>query len=86
MDDNWRNAICCEIDALEDNGTWTVESLPPGKKTLGCKWIFTLKYRSYGTLERYKARLVVLGNNKTEELDYTKHLHLCVRQLQLDHF
>ncbi|KAG7598819.1 F-box associated interaction domain [Arabidopsis suecica] len=71
-DENWRNAVRGEIDALEEQGTWTVETLPPGKKALGCKWVFTLKYRSDGSLERYKARLVVLGNNQTEGLDYTE--------------
>ncbi|EOA34297.1 hypothetical protein CARUB_v10021813mg [Capsella rubella] len=36
LDENWRDAIRGEIDALEDRGTWTVEALPPGKKALGC--------------------------------------------------
>jgi len=72
QDENWRNAVRGEIDALEEQGTGTVETLPPGKKALGCKWVFTLKYRSDGSLERYKVRLVVLGNNQTEGTDYTK--------------
>ena len=71
-DENWQNAVRGEIEALEEQGTWTVETLPPGKKALGCKWVFTLKYRSDGSLERYKARLVVLKNNQTEGLDYTE--------------
>lgn len=32
--------------------------------------MFTIKYRSDGTLERYKARLVVLGNHQEEGLGY----------------
>ena len=44
--------------------------LPPGKHAIGCKWVFKLKFRADGTLERYKARLVVLGNNQVEGDDY----------------
>ncbi|KAG7577529.1 Integrase catalytic core [Arabidopsis thaliana x Arabidopsis arenosa] len=72
LDENWRNAVSDEIVSLEDLGTWTVEDLPPGKKALGCKWVFRLKYKSDGTLERHKARLVVLGNNQTEGIDYSE--------------
>lgn len=35
--------------------------------------MYTIKLRSDGTIERYKARLVVLGNNQTERLDYTEN-------------
>jgi hypothetical protein len=43
-DEKWRNAMKEEIQALEDNGTWTTEDLPPGKKAIGCKWIYKIKY------------------------------------------
>ncbi|KAG7599411.1 Reverse transcriptase RNA-dependent DNA polymerase [Arabidopsis suecica] len=72
LDENWRDAVQDEIVALEDNGTWTVETLPKGKKALGCKWVFKLKYNADGTLERHKARLVVLGNNQTEGIDFNE--------------
>ena len=32
----WRNSMKQEIQALEDNGTWSLEPLPPGKRALGC--------------------------------------------------
>lgn len=70
QDPNWGNAVHKEYDSLEDLQTWRLEYLPPNKKALGCKWVFTIKYRSDGTLERYKARLVVLGNHQEEGLDY----------------
>jgi hypothetical protein len=61
-----------EIDALENNCTWTVETLPPNKKAIGCKWVYKIKYHSDGTVERFKARLVILGNNQVEGLDYNE--------------
>ncbi|KAJ4787232.1 Retroelement pol polyprotein-like [Rhynchospora pubera] len=71
-DVNWRNAMQAEIDALERNRTWTVEDLPPTKTAIGCKWVYRIKYNSDGSIERYKARLVVLGNRQIEGIDYTE--------------
>ena len=51
----WKKAISEEIKALEKNCTWKVTALPKKKTTVGCKWVFTVKYNSDGSLERYKA-------------------------------
>ncbi|RVX11458.1 hypothetical protein CK203_015748 [Vitis vinifera] len=34
---------------------------PPNVKPIGCKWVYSIKFRSDGSLERYKAHLVALG-------------------------
>ena len=47
--------------ALEKNKKGEVVSLPEGKYSVGCKWIFTIKYNSDNFLERSKARLVAKG-------------------------
>ncbi|RVW87882.1 Retrovirus-related Pol polyprotein from transposon RE1 [Vitis vinifera] len=57
----WKKAVQDEIDALEKNGTWTITDLPVGKRPVGCKWIFTIKYKADGSVERFKARLVARG-------------------------
>lgn len=69
-DPKWREAMKKELDALKLNNTWTLEPLPPGKRPIGCKWVFKIKYNSDGSIERYKARLVAKGYTQMEGLDY----------------
>lgn len=59
-----------EIDALARNNTWTLVRLPPGKKAIGSKWVFKIKYNANGSIEQYKARLVAKGYNQTQGIDY----------------
>ncbi|WJX20513.1 hypothetical protein P8452_10060 [Trifolium repens] len=66
----WRNAMQSEIDALCENRTWSLVSLPPGKKPIGCRWVFKIKRKSDGSIERYKARLVAKGYTQVEGVDY----------------
>jgi len=49
-----------EIQALDVNNTWKLTTLPLGKKSLGCKWIYKIKYNYDETVEKFKARLVIL--------------------------
>ena len=59
-----------EIDALQANGTWSLVSLPPHKRPIGCKWVYKVKLKADGTVERYKARLVAKGYSQVEGIDY----------------
>ena len=47
-----------EFDALTKNHTWDLVTLPPRQSMVGYKWIYKIKTRSDGSIERYKARLV----------------------------
>ncbi|KAL1194230.1 Retrovirus-related Pol polyprotein from transposon RE1 [Cardamine amara subsp. amara] len=78
-EERWRKAMQHEIDALEKNKTWELTTLPVGKKVIGCKWVFKIKYRADGTIERFKARLVVLGNRQKEGVDYKETFAPVVR-------
>lgn len=57
----WVKAMNLELAALEQNGTWTLTSLPPGKRALTSKWVYKTKFRPDGSVERHKARLVIRG-------------------------
>jgi hypothetical protein len=59
-----------ELNALEDNNTWVLTKLPAGKKAIGCKWVYKIKLKSDGSIERHKARLVAKGYTQCEGLDY----------------
>ena len=47
-----------EMEVFEKNGTWEIVELPQNKRTVGCKWVFTVKYKLDGSLERYKLRFI----------------------------
>ncbi|MCI05130.1 retrovirus-related pol polyprotein from transposon, partial [Trifolium medium] len=66
----WRKAMAEELAALEANNTWSVQPLQQGKKAVGCRWIYKVKYRADGSLDRYKARLVAQGFTQQAGIDF----------------
>ena len=69
-DPAWKQAVEEEIRALKSNETWTLVELPQGKKPVGCKWIFTVKYKADGSIERFKAMPVAKGFTQSYGIDY----------------
>lgn len=67
--DKWQAAIKEEMQALDENNTWTLATLPAGKRAIGCKWVFAIKSNVNGDV-RYKARLVAKGFSQREGIDY----------------
>nr|GFC08127.1 ribonuclease H-like domain-containing protein [Tanacetum cinerariifolium] len=47
-----------------------ITDLPLDRKSIGGKWVYKIKYKSSGEIERYKARYVVKGYNKKEGVDF----------------
>ena len=59
-----------ELDALHKTGTWDLVDLPSRKIAIGCKWVYKIKTRSDGTIDRYKSRLVSRCFTQEYSIDY----------------
>jgi hypothetical protein len=59
--------------------TWDLVKLPVGKKPVGCKWVYNVKYGVDGSIERYKARLVAKGYTQTYGIDYLETFALVAK-------
>ena len=66
----WKDAIAKELESLEKHGVWSLEDLPPGRRAIGCKWVFKTKRDQHGDLVKHKARLVAQGFSQQEGVDY----------------
>nr|GFA55698.1 zinc finger, CCHC-type [Tanacetum cinerariifolium] len=65
-----KEAINNEMDSIIGNNTWVLTDLPPCCKPIGCKWIFKRKLKVDGTVEKFKARLVIQGFKQKSGIDY----------------
>ena len=68
--EEWKNAMKNEIEALNINETWSITDLPLGKRSIGCKWVYKLKFNADGKIKCYKARLMAKGYTQVEGIDY----------------
>ncbi|KAM1315704.1 hypothetical protein ACFX2F_019436 [Malus domestica] len=69
---NWLAAMQVEYQALQSTGTWVLIPHNPQYNLVGCKWVFKLKHKADGSIERYKARLVAKGFHQKEGLDFSE--------------
>ncbi|WJZ85527.1 hypothetical protein VitviT2T_005055 [Vitis vinifera] len=61
-----------DMKSLKKNETWELIECPLGKNSVGCRWIYTMKYKVDGSIERFKARLVAKGYTQTYGINYTE--------------
>ena len=57
----WEAAMNEEIEALHKNGTWNLVPKPKDAEIITCKWVYKLKKKENGSIDRYKAHLVGQG-------------------------
>lgn len=67
---NWKGAMDVEYNALQHNKTWHLVPRPKGKNIIGCKWVYKIKRKADGSIDRYKARLVAKGFKQRYRIDY----------------
>ena len=75
----WQQAMKEELDALHKTRTWDLVDLPSREYAISCKWVYKIKTRLDGTIDRYKARLVARGFNQKYEIDYEETFGLVAR-------
>jgi histone deacetylase 1/2 len=61
-----------EFDALLQNMTWNLVLKPPTANLVGCKWVYRIKRKANGDIDRFKARLLAKGFHQQEGVDFNK--------------
>ncbi|WVZ48786.1 hypothetical protein U9M48_000195 [Paspalum notatum var. saurae] len=69
-DKNWKTAMDEEYNALMKNKTWHLVPMSGNKNVIDCKWVYKIKRKADGSIERYKARLVAKGFKQRYGIDY----------------
>jgi histone deacetylase 1/2 len=69
-DKNWKHAMDVEYAALMKNKTWHLVPYQQGKNIIDCKWVFKIKRKPDGSIDKYKARLVAKGYKQRYGIDY----------------
>ena len=82
----WSEAVNKELSGLIDRGTWDVvlvSDIPSGSNVMRCHYVFTVKRKSDGSVDRFKARLVADGNSQRYKVDFDRVFAAVVRPTTL---
>lgn len=69
---NWKKAMNAEMNWLKESQTWKLTDLPVRAKAIPCKWVYSLKTHPDGSIDKYKARLVLKGLSQREGIDFSE--------------
>ncbi|XP_026452189.1 uncharacterized protein LOC113352596 [Papaver somniferum] len=67
---DWKDSMKEELTSHREAGTWDMVDLPPGKSVVGNRWVFKVKTKSDGSIERQKYRVVAQGYTQEYGIDY----------------
>ena len=84
----WKKIMEEEIQVLRQNEAWNLVPKPRVVKRISCKWVYKIKTRPNGSVEKYKARLIAHGLSQKYGLDYDEMFSLAQWQswLQLEFY
>ncbi|KAL6314036.1 hypothetical protein AAG906_011771 [Vitis piasezkii] len=71
-DDKWIEAMKEELRMIEKNDTWELVDRPQHRKVIGVKWVYRTKLNADGSINKYKARLVVKGYSQVFGVDFSE--------------
>ncbi|KAL0313189.1 UNVERIFIED_CONTAM: Retrovirus-related Pol polyprotein from transposon TNT 1-94 [Sesamum radiatum] len=75
----WITTMEEEMSSMAKNNVWEQVDLPAGRKTIGNKWVLKIKRKVDGSIDKFKARLVVKGYTQREGIDYEETFSPVVR-------
>ncbi|GKV02438.1 hypothetical protein SLEP1_g14874 [Rubroshorea leprosula] len=82
-DPNWCTAMAEEFSALLRNNTWSLVPCPPDANVVGSKWVYRIKQKADGSVERLKARLVAQGYTQQPGIDYDETVSPVVKPVTI---
>ena len=68
-----------ELVALHDNHTWALVPHPLNVNVVGSKWVFRLKIKEDGSIDRFKARLIARGFTQIPGVDFDDTFSLVIK-------
>ena len=72
-----------KMGLLQENHTYDLVSLPRGRTTMKCKWIFKLKTQNNSLKPKYKARLVVKGFGQKKGVEFHEIVSLVIKMFSI---
>lgn len=67
---DWKKAMKEEFKALTEVKTWELVPRLPSYSIVGNMWVFRLKQKTDGSVQRFKARLVAKGFHQTPDINF----------------